>query len=576
MYIKNCKLFFIIIFFLNISSVLITAQSRYKKCDFRAPMSIPLQLSGNFGELRPGHFHAGLDFRTQGVEGKKIYAIAEGYVSRVVVSPYGYGKAVYIRHPNGYESVYAHLKSFNQKIIAYIRNIQYKTKNFRVTVYPAPEKLPVRKGEIIGLSGNTGSSGGPHLHFEIRDAFTEHPLNPLLFKFDIKDEIQPRIFNLYIYPIDNNTVINETNKKLKVKVYGSNGKYYIRNKLTIGGNTGFGITAFDYLNGSHYRCAIYSVELFVNNKRVYFQQFDEISFNESRYINSYKDYEEYYKHRTKIHKSFVEPNNQLNFYKELINNGIINFKPDETYHIEYKIKDVYGNLSTLDYTISGAEISDTKKPDIDKTTICMPYQKANYFNKSDIRIAFPEGAFYDTLFFTYKKKDNTFPTIYSDIHSVHNCFVPVHRSYIMEIKPINLPEYLRQKAIIVYTRENGSMYSVGGRWNNGFVRTDVRGFGRFAVSVDNTPPTIKPLNIFPNANLKSASAISFLISDDLSGIKSYSGFIDRKWVLFEYDAKKNRIWYIFDKKVNAGKHTLELEVSDNKDNITTYCADFYR
>jgi len=216
---------------------------------FISPVKIPLALSGNFGELRSDHFHSGIDIKTQGVTGKEIVATSAGYVYRISISPGGFGRALYLRHPSGYSTVYAHLERFIPEIEEYITQQQYEKKSFTITVFPPQEKFVFQQGDLIAYSGNSGSSGGPHLHYEIRKSNSENPVNPLHFDFGVSDNIKPVIEKLAIYPVNRHTLINGQNKARKINVAGGNGNYHVPsgNEITISGLAGFGIKSFDRL-----------------------------------------------------------------------------------------------------------------------------------------------------------------------------------------------------------------------------------------------------------------------------------------------------------------------------------------
>ena len=279
------------VFILSIFSCLLTAQeNHYPQNYFRSPMDIPIYLAGNFGELRTNHFHAGIDIKTQGVEGKKIYAAADGYVSRIKVQHGGYGKVVYIDHPNGYTTAYAHLKAFSTKIDSFAKKEQYKNQSFTFNWYPEPNQIPIKKGEVIALSGNTGRSGGPHLHYEIRETKSEHPLNVLLFGMQIKDNIKPIIRGIRIYPLDNQSTVNGQPKALYFKATNTPSGNTLNVVPVVSKKIGFGIETLDKINGSGNRCGIYRIQLKIDGKIVFEQKMDKVPFNESRYLNAHTDY----------------------------------------------------------------------------------------------------------------------------------------------------------------------------------------------------------------------------------------------------------------------------------------------
>jgi len=279
------------------------------------PVDIPIYLSGNFAELRTGHFHAGIDIKTQGQEGFKIYAVQDGYISRIKVSSGGYGKAIYINHPDGYTSVYAHLKEYNIQLDKYVRAKQYENKSYNINIFPEKGELTVNQGDIIGLSGNSGSSAGPHLHFEIRDTKSSRPINGLFLGYDIKDNIPPRMDYLYVYPQNEQSTINGKNSNHYYSLKKDNGNFVLRqgDTLNADGNIGFGLKVNDFLNGSANRCGIYQLKAYTNNTLFFHEKFDGVSFAETRYINSLMDYKVNKERKRKLHKLFIEPNNKFYF-----------------------------------------------------------------------------------------------------------------------------------------------------------------------------------------------------------------------------------------------------------------------
>ncbi|MGC1391806.1 MAG: M23 family metallopeptidase, partial [Bacteroidales bacterium] len=308
---------------------------------FISPLKIPQLLSANFGELRIDHFHSGLDIKTQGVTGKEVVAAADGYIYRISVSSTGFGNALYIRHPSGYSTVYGHLERFSPNIEEYVKNQQYAKKSFQITLFPEKEEFPVTQGEIIAYSGNSGSSGGPHLHFEVRKSNSEKPINPLLFEFGMADNIAPVIEKLVIYPINSHTLINNQNSIKRINVTGSHGVYSLSqgNDISISGLAGFGIKTYDMLNGSPNKVAVYSIELSIDSTIIFKYIMDGFSFDESRYVNSHIDYETYMKDNIYFERAFVLPDDKLSAYKNVINRGIFNFNDDKSHYAKIIVTD---------------------------------------------------------------------------------------------------------------------------------------------------------------------------------------------------------------------------------------------
>ena len=247
---------------------------------FRSPLDIPLILSGTFGELRSNHFHAGIDLKTKGQSGLNVYAIADGYVSRIKVSPWGYGKAIYITHYNGYTSVYAHLMRYTGAIQDYVIDQQYLQKSYDIELFPDSLELKVQKGQIIGLSGNTGSSAAPHLHFEIRNSQNQYPQNGLQFGFDIKDDIPPIIKELKLYRQSKKTQINGNNHDIILETKGENGLYMLDQNIEVSGPFSIGLNTYDLLNFASNKNGVFSIDVFVDSSLIYSHKMEEFGFHD--------------------------------------------------------------------------------------------------------------------------------------------------------------------------------------------------------------------------------------------------------------------------------------------------------
>ena len=340
---KILKSFLLIVILLTYTNT--TAQ------EYSAPLNFKMLLSGTFGELRGNHFHAGIDIKTEGVEGQKVYSIADGYISRIKVSTWGYGKVLYITHPQtGHTSVYAHLQKFNAKIDSIVKRKQYQKESFEINFYPNAAAIQIKKGEVIALSGNSGGSGGAHLHFEIRDTKTEHPINPLQFGFNITDNIPPTLSKLKIYAFDT-TLINGYRKSKIINIKKINNKYSIDETPTINGSFALGISTYDKLNGSYNKNGVYSIKVCVDSSICYKFTVDELDFSTSRYINAHIDYKEKKENNKKYHRCYKLPHNKLTNYSEIINEGIINIKDTLTHLISLEVTDIYGNISDLEFNV---------------------------------------------------------------------------------------------------------------------------------------------------------------------------------------------------------------------------------
>lgn len=561
------------IFLLLIISLQLDAQGYIPQNYFISPVDIELYLSGTFGELRSDHFHSGMDIRTNEVEGLNIYAIADGYVSRIKIAPGGYGKALYITHPNGYVSVYGHLQQYNKVLNEYVYNQQYLRESYQVDLYPKKNQFIVKQGELIALSGNTGRSGGPHLHFEIREEAAQIPLNPLLFGYKVKD-ITPPVINLVkVYPASTNATVNYKNKAVTYFTNNINNIYKLKqtDTIAIAGSAYFGINTYDPFNNGNNKNGIYSLQLFIDSVLVYKHTANKIPFDETRYINSLIDYKAFKQQKRQIQKSYIQPNNQLSIYNQVINKGIIEFKEDEVYHISYVVSDIAGNESILSFYVLGEAQTDKKNPDPIQGEL-FQYTHRNYFKTDDLVLEVPGRALYDTLNFVYQVSSSLANT-FSSLHHLHYDYVPLQTWCNLSIWPNSSPLDLQDKLLIAKITDEGEFKSAGGHWEDGFIKTRIREFGNYCIVIDTIPPVIKAVNIKSQKNIANQETIKIKISDELSGIDTYKATLNDQWILMEYDVKKDLLIYNFDKHLLKGSNNFELKVVDEKGNKTLYQAE---
>lgn len=533
----------------------------------RKPMDIPVLLSGNFGELRSNHFHSGIDFKTQGVEGKPIHSVQDGYVSRISVSPWGYGNGLYITHPDGTTTVYGHLQKFSQKITAYLKEKQYEQESFNVNLSLTPDELPVKEGELVALSGNTGSSGGPHLHFEVRDTKTEEPMDPIEYYKDlIKDTQAPKIQGIMVYSMPGKGVVNGSRRKLELKpVTAKNGKQTLTGKIEAWGEIGLAVKGYDYMDNTSNIYGIKDITLTADSQVIFHSNLDRFAFDESRYLNSFTDFEEWKEHRSFYIKSFVDPGNRLRFIESL-NRGILTIDEPRTYHLTYQLADAFGNTTQLSIRIEGKE---QPIPEIDTdNTELFHWWSDNRFGAKGIRLAIPKGNLYDDLYFLYSVKEDS--TALGATHILHNKPVAFHKSAKLSLRlQTDTLENKQQYGIV--RLQNGRRSWTGGVYRNGWVDADIKETGSYTLGQDLVPPTITPLN---PATWVSKQAIALRLSDNLSGVQTYRGEIDGQYVLFEMNSK-SVITYHFDKeRLARGKHTLKLVVTDACGNQSTYTYPF--
>ena len=554
------------------------AQKPATNGSFSSPLKPPFLFAGNFGELRPVHFHSGLDFRTQGRTGLPVYAVKDGYISRIGISTTGYGNALYMNHPDGTTSVYGHLERFQPRIQEYVKNKQYESESFLINLTVSSGEFNFKKGEIIAWSGNSGSSGGPHLHFEIRNTKSERAYNPVFYIPGIRDNSAPKIKALYVYPLNDNSFVGKVNSKKRYETVTVPGGYRIPGNAVIelSGKIGFGIQADDDFNGAGFRCGIFSATLLCDGKQVFGFKMDNFSFDDMRYANSQADYEEYQHTKRWVHRLYRQPGNHLDIYEPADKNGILNMEDRKAHEFEVIISDAFNNKVNLKFRTMGSKIH--SKTENQKITAHFQYDDSNQFENDELRVNMPKGALYDNLGFIWKSGPKS-AGYYSAVEQVSSKYVPLQLPYSLSIKCESLPDNLRSKALIVaIDPKTKQKAAVGGEYSGGWVTVKTYLFGSFAVAIDITPPVITPINIKGEKDPGNKTKMIFRIGDNLSGIKSWRGEIDGEWALFEYEAKTGILTYTFDKRrVTFGKsHLLRLIVTDNKGNSAVYKSIIYK
>lgn len=534
--------------------------------ELRSPLDIPLLLSGNFGELRSNHFHSGLDFKTQGVVGKPVYAVSDGYVSRILVSPWGFGYALYLDHPNGTTTVYGHLDSFSPTIEKYVKAKHYELESYNLNVFPKPDEIPVKKGDMIARSGNRGSSGGPHLHFELRGTKTEETLDALpYYKGRIDDTRPPKILGILVCPIEGKGVVNGSNRRLELKpVTNKDGKQSFAAKIEAWGEIGLAIKANDYMDNTSNVYGVKDIELRLDDQIIYQSNLDRFDFDETRYINSMVDYELLKKQRNSYQRSYIEPGNKLRFIKR-VNRGIIDIDKPQNYMLTYKVTDAFGNSSKVTIRIEGKK---QPIPKADTNGKLFHWNRENRFESKEIRLNIAKGNLYDDFYFLYSVKEDE--KALANTHIVHENTVPIHKSAQLSLR-IKKDTLDKKHQYGIVRVQNGNSSWIGGTYRNGWMDADIREFGNYTVSQDTKVPVIAPIN--PKTWI-GKQAFVFRLSDNLSGIDTYRGEIDGKYILFEMN-NRSVITYKFDKeRLKRGKHTLRLVVKDMAGNEALYTYPF--
>jgi len=546
------------------------AQNNYPLDYFRSPLDIPLRLAGTFGELRNNHFHAGIDIKTNRRIGLPVYATANGYISRIKVAIWGYGKVIYINHPNGYTTVYAHLNKFGDEIQEYVKNIQYKKESYETgNIFPKKDQFMVTKGQIIGYSGRTGGFVAPHLHYEIRNTKTEKIINPLLFGIKIKDSIAPKIKKLIAYPIGLNSKINRSLKNQSLSIKKDSLNNYTANRLSASGKIGFGINVYDLLGKELNKNGIYSLEMKINGKRKYYHDVETFSFSESKFINLLIDYEYFSKYKSRIQKTFRENENKLSIYEGLIENGSITINEGLNYQIEIIAKDFTGNSSSLKIPVVGLKSETMINQQKDTTAYKIVKNKFQKFSKDGVTIAFPKNTFYKDIFLNFSVNERTV--------TIHKPTIPLDKKFTISFDSIMYDKSELDHIYIANMNNKKYPYYMDTRKKSNKLFTTTKTLGKYGLLIDNQIPKIYNPNFKSNDWVSRLRYLTIKISDSQSGIKSYEAFIDNEWILMEYDVKKKKLSYdLRDKKLVGSKHSFKLVVSDNVGNTNTYNSSFYR
>lgn len=526
----------------------------------RLPLDIEPVLAGNFGELRPNHFHSGVDFKTQGRTGLPVRSTADGYVSRVLVSPWGFGRAVYVVHPaSGLTTVYGHLESFSEKIDRVVRNEQYSRQTFAIDLEFEPDEIPVKCGEIIAKSGNAGSSGGPHLHFDVRDTRTGDALDPLDYLTGrFKDTTPPQMRRLALYPVENEGTVtgrNVIDAKEKARVFTAWGKIWPA------------INAFDRMDGTSNIYGIKFLTLNVDGKKVYSRTIDRFSFDETRAVNTLAYYPLVDASGKWMMQTYVPPTNPLGGMIVAENSGIIVIDKEKDYRFEFVLTDHFGNTAKVPFTVKGKKTAITSgKPD----AFLLDCFGDHSYNVDGVKVSIPSGTLYDDIKFKVDREKSA--RYSSDIYAIGNSGTPLRGSIHIEIPVLRDREKNKERYTLCRLTSKGTPVAVEGKYGNGKMSADVSRFGKYTVAVDSVAPKIVPLT----PARWGSGLVRVRVSDNLSGIESYRGEIDGKFALFELDGKTATASFRMDPaRFSKGKnHTFRFTAEDAAGNKSEYKTTF--
>ena len=549
------------------------ARPDYPKGYFRNPLTVAMDLSGNFGELRPNHYHMGLDLKTLKRENLAVHAAAEGYIAKVKIEPGGFGRAIYINHPNGYTTLYAHLNNFAPALEAYIKREQYRLQEWRIFIDLPPDLFPVKKGEFIAFSGNTGGSQAPHLHFEIRRTADDVNVNPLLFGFPLQDNTSPRILRLALFDRSRSTY-EQSPRIVPLKASGVARYTTTLSVVTVSSPLiSFGITAFDTHTGSSNLNGIFESTLFMDQQPIVYFRMDGISYNDTRYMNAHIDYRTKTSGGVYIQHLSDLPGYINSIYTRVKGDGVLDIRDGEIHDIMVEVKDAYGNTSAVTTRVQYREMPTAgRRPSADK--VFYPLMLDGY-ETEDCEFFIGERCLYDSAHIRYNKADAVNPQVVSAVHSIGSSAIPLQEAFLIRIRPNqSLTEEKQQRTVMQWF--SGAKKDVSRvEWQNGWAAAKFRDFGSYQLMIDETPPVIVPIGFTDGSNLTKATRIAFTVTDNMSKFKNVRAELDGQWLRFTNDKGRTFIYY-FDEKCLSGHHELKISAEDEAGNKTENTFRFTR
>ena len=533
-------------------------------CDslFVAPFDFPLYLSGNFGELRTDHFHSGVDFKTDGVVGKPIICVADGYICRASVTPGGYGKALYVMHDNGYMTVYAHLDSFPPEIDKRVRRYQYKNETFKTNLWFGPSEFRVKQGEFLAYAGNSGYSFGPHLHFEIRNSDGNELYDPMdVYKDKLLDTRAPKVHAISVYPKRGEGSIFGEGTSRAFDVNGD----VLNDTIEAWGGIAFGVRALDYMDGTHNKYGVRNMELFVDNELYFSSLMDNFSFDEDLLINAWLDYGRVYNNDEWFQKLFVEENNPLRLLNVNKNKGWLTVDEQRIYNVECRLSDYHGNVSSYKFAVRGVKC---EMPPLPETTHVLYYGANNRVEYVGMRLDVPKGVLFENAFLNIRLQGgdgvswryNLTDTVYPMLNGSKISFWVGEKLSVDKSK------------LYVRLFEPDDTSSVGGVYENGWISAKIRTIGSYDVAVDTVAPLLRPVE--EDLWLQNGRVVLELEENETS-LKSFKGTLNGEFILFEYNSKNSV--FTLDLKtegVKRGAHCLRLVAVDQCGNEAVYEKEF--
>ncbi|MET0638323.1 MAG: peptidoglycan DD-metalloendopeptidase family protein [Chitinophagaceae bacterium] len=553
-----CSLFCILFVFSNAQSF----PNPYPQGYFRWPVNLRPEIVANMGELRPNHWHMGLDVRTGGHENEPVYAAADGYISYIGIRPSSFGRFLIINHPNGLSTLYAHLNEFAPAIEQWVTAQQYSSGSWTQEIRTDSSLFPVRKGDFISYSGNTGGSQGPHVHFEIRSTQTDECLNPLLFGFDLTDQQPPVLQQLAIY--DRSQSIYSAGRPQAFTLKSTDSGYIIPRVPVVKISNpviGLGLRAYDRLNGSTNRDGIYSAMVWMDDEFVTGFILDSINYDETRYYNAHVDYRNHYKGGVEYQLLSPLPNDQSGVYRNK-GDGLIRLTDTLVHSVYMEVMDAAGNRSLFNFRIRFNPGPEKPTPQVDEQFI--PGQ-AKTLTRGGFELELYKDNLYDTVN-VYYNNIRAIPGAVSGSYTVNDESIPLHGTLKVSIRPeIIIAEEQRDRMVI--KRKGGRSDEIRkAEWENDRVTANLGDFGTFTAYADNLPPVIKAPGTGDTIDLSRSSRLLFTPTD-ASGIKNFKALVDGEWIRFTND--KGRTWiYRFDERVPYGVHELMVQVEDIAGNIT--------